>query len=72
MQFRAASVAFICSELILEQFKQIYSRCFAAAESAGLRQQLGQCVLTQPLRCCRSPASPGARKSVATLLFKML
>jgi len=28
----------------LEQFKQFYSRCFAAAESAGLRQQLGQCV----------------------------
>jgi hypothetical protein len=25
----------------LEQFKQFYSRCFAAAESAGLRQQLG-------------------------------
>ncbi len=30
----------------LERFKQFYSHRFAAAKATGLRQQLGQCVLT--------------------------
>jgi len=48
------------------------SHCFAVAKAAGRHQQLGQGVDTQPLRCRRTPAIPGARKSAATLLFKML
>jgi len=47
----------------LELFKQFYSRRFAAARAAGLRQQFGQCVFTQPLHCRRTPATLGARRS---------
>lgn len=53
----------------LEQFKNDYSRCFAAATATGLRQQFGQCGFTQPLHCRRTPATLGAHKSAATLLL---
>jgi hypothetical protein len=56
----------------LERFKQFSSHCFAAARAAGLHQQLGQCVPTQPLRCRRTPETSGARRTAATLFFQPL